>query len=173
MSAKPRRQSPLSATVSRSTRNGTALPQKAPAAMAPAAQVSAPLAVQSAAPVAASLPMTLPAPPKPGKRKPVRDSFTMPPEDHALIGLIKARALKLGHPAKKSEVLRAGLKALAAMDDFALRAVLQAVPPLKTGRPAKADQEGGKADKPKGKAKAKSKAKAKDKAGIPAGSATS
>jgi hypothetical protein len=36
-------------------------------------------------------------------------------------------------------VLRAGLKVLTAMDDAALQAVLQAVPPLKTGRPKKAE----------------------------------
>jgi hypothetical protein len=82
------------------------------------------------------------------KVKPVRDSFTMPPDDHALIGQIKQRALKLQHPAKKSEVLRAGLKALAAMDDRTLQAVLEAVPPLKTGRPKQADtKEQGKTSK--------------------------
>ena len=104
--------------------------RRAAPAPAPAASAAAP------APAAA---------PKAGKQKPVRDSFTMPPADHALIGQIKQRALKLQQPAKKSEVLRAGLKALAAMGDAALRAVLQAVPPLKTGRPKKAET----ADAPK------------------------
>jgi hypothetical protein len=95
-------------------------------------------AVIDAPPPAAAAPAPAPAP-KAGKQKPVRDSFTMPPADHALIAQIKQRALALRHPAKKSEVLRAGLKALAAMGDAALQAVLQAVPPLKTGRPKNAE----------------------------------
>ncbi|MEY4753322.1 MAG: hypothetical protein RJA44_997, partial [Pseudomonadota bacterium] len=37
--------------------------------------------------------------------------------------------------AKKSELLRAGIAVLAAMDDASLLSALQAVPPLKTGRP--------------------------------------
>jgi len=40
-------------------------------------------------------------------------------------------------PAKKSELLRAGLKALGAMPDAALKKALLAVPAIKTGRPAK------------------------------------
>jgi hypothetical protein len=50
---------------------------------------------------------------------------------------LKLRAAKLGRPVKKTELLRAGVKAIAAMQDTALLAVLQAVPSLKTGRPAK------------------------------------
>jgi hypothetical protein len=48
------------------------------------------------------------------------------------------RAGKGGIAAKKSEILRAGIKALAAMNDAAFAAALGAVPPIKTGRPAKA-----------------------------------
>jgi hypothetical protein len=40
-------------------------------------------------------------------------------------------------PAKKSELLRAGLKALAAMPDATIKKALLAVPSIKTGRPAK------------------------------------
>ncbi len=80
------------------------------------------------------------AAPKAPKEKPVRDSFTMPPAEYAVIAAIKQRALQLGHPAKKSEVLRAGLKTLAAMSDKVLLAALQAVPPLKTGRPSAKDK---------------------------------
>jgi hypothetical protein len=87
------------------------------------------------APLPAPRPVVQSAPKARGKVKPVRDSFTMPPDDHALIGQIKQRALQLQHPAKKSEVLRAGLKALASMTDAALKAMLESVPPLKTGRP--------------------------------------
>lgn len=43
-----------------------------------------------------------------GKAKPVRDSFTMPQADYALIDKLKERALAFRRPAKKSELLRAG-----------------------------------------------------------------
>ncbi len=71
------------------------------------------------------------------KAKLVRDSFTMPQPDFDLIATLKDRAIKFGRPAKKSEILRAGLKALAALDDASLRAVLDALVPIKTGRPTK------------------------------------
>jgi hypothetical protein len=50
---------------------------------------------------------------------------------------LKLRAAKLGRPAKKSEVLRAGVQALAGMGDAAFLAAVGGVPALKTGRPAK------------------------------------
>jgi hypothetical protein len=65
----------------------------------------------------------------------VRDSFTMPASEYALIGQLKHRAVALARPAKKSELLRAGLKLLAATGDAALLAALQATPTIKTGRP--------------------------------------
>jgi hypothetical protein len=68
----------------------------------------------------------------------VRDSFTMPQTDHDLIGILKTRALAFQHPVKKSELLRSGLHALAALDDAAFRSRLQALVPLKPGRPKKA-----------------------------------
>jgi hypothetical protein len=71
------------------------------------------------------------------KPKLVRDSFTIPKPEYAVIEALKLRAARLGHPAKKSEVLRAGIKALLAMSDEALLASLVAVPRVKTGRPAK------------------------------------
>ena len=69
------------------------------------------------------------------KPKLVRDSFTIPKDEYAGIDALKMRAAALSHPAKKSELLRAGLKALAGMSDSALRAALKAVPAIKTGRP--------------------------------------
>ena len=102
---------------------------------------TAPKAATPAAPAPIEAPASVVAPaPKAPKEKPVRDSFTMPPAEYAVIAAIKQRALKLGHPAKKSEVLRAGLKTLAAMSDKMLLAALQAVPPLKTGRPSAKDR---------------------------------
>jgi hypothetical protein len=49
---------------------------------------------------------------------------------------LKQRATKLAFPIKKSELLRAGIKALAAMTDQAFLAALQDVPAIKTGRPS-------------------------------------
>ena len=71
------------------------------------------------------------------KQKLVRDSFTMPQSDFALIEQLKTRALAMLRPAKKSELLRAGLQMLSASSDAALRAVLEALTPLKAGRPRK------------------------------------
>lgn len=73
------------------------------------------------------------------KVKLVRDSFSMPKNEYAAIDTLKARALGMQLVAKKSELLRAGLLALSAMDDASLRTMLSAVPTLKTGRPKKAE----------------------------------
>lgn len=72
------------------------------------------------------------------KPKLVRDSFTIPKIEYTVLDELKQRAAKAGAPAKKSEVLRAGIKALAAMSDAAFLATLLSVPALKTGRPAQA-----------------------------------
>ena len=71
------------------------------------------------------------------KPKLVRDSFTIPKEEYTVLANLKQRAGQLGSPAKKSELLRAGIKALAAMQDVAFMAALKVVPSIKTGRPAK------------------------------------
>jgi hypothetical protein len=84
----------------------------------------------------APAPAPAPAPEaKPTKRKLVRDSFTIPADEYETIALLKQRAVALGRAAKKSEVLRAGLKVLSQMADKALHAALAAVPEVKTGRP--------------------------------------
>lgn len=75
---------------------------------------------------------------KPKKPKLMRDSFTIPKAEYAVIESLKQRAALGGRPAKKSELLRAGLKALAAMDDPGFMAAVGQVPTIKTGRPAKA-----------------------------------
>lgn len=72
---------------------------------------------------------------KPKKAKLVRDSFTIPKAEYNVLEGLKLRSIKMGKPAKKSEILRAGIKALAAMSDNALAAALVAVPTIKTGRP--------------------------------------
>jgi hypothetical protein len=77
-------------------------------------------------------------PPKVKKPKLVRDSFTIPKDEYAALSELKQRSAKLAQPVKKSELLRAGIKALAALSDKALLAALKAVPPIKIGRPKKA-----------------------------------
>jgi hypothetical protein len=76
---------------------------------------------------------------KPVRPKLVRDSFTIPKAEYAALALLKQRAVKLERPAKKSEILRAGIKALAAMTEEAFVAALDAVPAIKTGRPKSAE----------------------------------
>lgn len=70
------------------------------------------------------------------KVKLVRDSFTIPKPEYLILDNLKLRAADLKHPVKKSELLRAGIKALDAMTDVNLLAALKAVPMLKTGRPS-------------------------------------
>jgi hypothetical protein len=79
---------------------------------------------------------SVPAAPKRKKPKLVRDGFTMPEADYALLGALKKRALRAGHEVKKSELLRAGLRALAAMPDAAYIGALEGVERIKPGRPA-------------------------------------
>ncbi|MCU7375196.1 hypothetical protein PEC18_31360 [Paucibacter sp. O1-1] len=73
--------------------------------------------------------------PKPAKVKLVRDSFTMPSDEYAVLAVIKQRALAKAHPVKKSELLRAGVKLLEGLSDAALLRTLKGVPTIKTGRP--------------------------------------
>jgi hypothetical protein len=74
-------------------------------------------------------------PAKTKKPKLVRDSFTIPKDEYEVIDSLKIRAGKLGQAVKKSELLRAGVKALAAMSDIQFKAAMSNVPTIKTGRP--------------------------------------
>ncbi len=76
-------------------------------------------------------------PPKARKVKLVRDSYAMPETEYARIGELKQRLAALGTPAKKSELLRGGIAALAALNDAELKAVMGRVTRIKTGRPSK------------------------------------
>jgi hypothetical protein len=78
-------------------------------------------------------------PAKVKKPKMVRDSFTMPKAEFVVIESLKVRAAALKVPTKKTELIRAGIKALAAMSDTAFLSAVRAVPNLKTGRPAKGE----------------------------------
>lgn len=72
------------------------------------------------------------------KPKLVRDSFTIPKLEYVVLEALKQRATKLTRSVKKSELLRAGIKALAAMSDAAFLSALEKVPAIKTGRPTSA-----------------------------------
>ena len=90
-------------------------------------------------PVAVATPkkpaMARPAiPPRP---KLVRGSFTMTEGDFAVIAALKSKALGAKRAAKKSELVRAGLRVLGALDAKALVAALDQLEAIKTGRPRK------------------------------------
>jgi hypothetical protein len=129
----------------------TAAPKRSPrktsavkkAAAAPLKAAKAPLktklspkaAAPAKAPTVVNKPVKLEKVKKP---KLIRDSFTIPKLEYVVLDALKERAGKLARSAKKSELLRAGIKALAAMPDAAFLAALAAVPTIKTGRPAAA-----------------------------------
>jgi hypothetical protein len=73
--------------------------------------------------------------PRNGADKVIRDSFTIPDGEYALISGIRKRCMKAGVSANKSEVLRAGLAVLNAMQDRELVKVFEGLARVKTGRP--------------------------------------
>lgn len=123
------------------SKTATAKPAAAkPAASKPAASkpvasktTTKPLAAKKAEKVKAEKPSKEKTP----KLKMERDSFTMPKTEYAQFHVLKERLNKLGQPAKKSELLRAGIMQLSAMTDAALKAAMNKVPAIKTGRPKK------------------------------------
>lgn len=96
---------------------------------------------KAAKPVKAEKPVKSEKPAKAERGKKVqlvRDSFTMPENEYAVIATLKKRLQGAGAAAKKSELLRAGIALLANMKDAELVAALARVEKIKTGRPAKA-----------------------------------
>jgi hypothetical protein len=73
----------------------------------------------------------------PVREKVIRDGFTMPAGDYALIAQVQAVCLQAGLPVTKSAVLRAGLHALCQMAPEDLKQCLLALEKVKTGRPTK------------------------------------
>jgi hypothetical protein len=127
-------------------------PAKKPAAKKVTPMKTAATAVKPAATPTKALVAKKSAPKKTAAKKPTkttakkaktekvkmeRDSFTMPKDEYAQITLMKARLIAMGQPAKKSELLRAGIKLLAAMSDNTLKTTLAKIPVIKTGRPNK------------------------------------
>ena len=76
-------------------------------------------------------------PAKAKKVKLVRDSYAMPDNEYAQIGVLKKRLSGLGSDVKKSELLRGGIAVLAALSDAELKAAMGRVERIETGRPAK------------------------------------
>src|SRR3972149_6814459 len=71
-------------------------------------------------------------PKKEHKKKVVRDSFTMPQSEYQKIAEIKDICLKAGLHVKKSEVLRAGLKALCKQNAAQLKQSLLGLEKIRT-----------------------------------------
>jgi hypothetical protein len=127
-----------SASVAAKRKPAAAPAKKAAPAVKKAAPAAKPAAaVKKKAPAKAAKPVVAAKPAKTKKPKMVRDSMTMPKAEYAVLAELKLRATKLARPVKKTELLRAGIKALAAMSDASFIVALKAVPSLKTGRPSK------------------------------------
>jgi hypothetical protein len=75
------------------------------------------------------------SPGKGGVGKVVRDSFTMPEEDYALIERVRHLCLKKMMVVNKSEVLRVGVQLLNALPEKEIVERIKALPKVKTGRP--------------------------------------
>ncbi len=71
------------------------------------------------------------------KPKLVRDSFTMPEAEYAVLGIVKKNCLKAGIEVKKSQLLRIGLALLNQVDQAGLKKMIAELPALKAGRPKK------------------------------------
>lgn len=129
-----------------------AVPTKAvPAKVAPT-RAGLKATVKAAAKALAKPPARKPAPKAAGKPAPrppvverapvqdtrpalVRDSFTMPEQEYAVLLEVKQACLRAGIDVKKSELLRIGVALLGQLDVATLQGVLTALPQLKTGRP--------------------------------------
>lgn len=66
-----------------------------------------------------------------------RGRFSMPAAEFSQIATLKARALSLGRPAKKNELLRIGLSLAAMLADETLVVALDQLEPIKTAKPKK------------------------------------
>ncbi len=118
----------------------TAVQPKVAAKATRPARPKPPTTAPKKAPAPAKASPAAPSAVKPAKEKKVkvvRDSFTLPKTELLQIADMKKRAMAMGVEVKKSELIRAGLRALSAMTDASFKKALGAVPTIKTGRPAK------------------------------------
>lgn len=105
-----------------------------------------PAASQPKAPARKAAPAKKPATAKPmadaakdkqRKTKLVRDSFTMPEAEYAVLGRVKKACISAGVEVKKSQLLRIGLALLDRTDLPSLKGLIAGLAPLKAGRPKK------------------------------------
>lgn len=101
---------------------------------APAKKSAVKAAPRARKPVAAPPPVER-APAQETRPALVRDSFTMPEGEYAVLLQVKQACLRAGIDVKKSELLRIGVALLGQLDVATLQGVLAALPQLKTGRP--------------------------------------
>lgn len=120
------RTSKAAAAETAAAKTAKALPAK------PAGRKSPPVARKSQ-----STPVSAKSPDKEKPKKPrlVRDSFTMPENEHAALGEVKKACLKAGFAVKKSELLRVGVALVKQMEVGRLKIVIDSLPQLKAGRP--------------------------------------
>ncbi|WP_299540307.1 hypothetical protein [uncultured Herbaspirillum sp.] len=76
-------------------------------------------------------------PVKAKKVKQVRDSFTMPENEYAVLAQVKKSCLKAGVEIKKSDLLRIGVSLIKNLKIAELKDILGSLTPLKVGRPKK------------------------------------
>lgn len=133
--AKPAAKTPaMKAVPARSTPAKSTKPAVKEAAKAAAKSLATPVPKRAPRKTAAA-----PAPARdlPAAARPVlvRDSFTMPEQEYAVLAEVKQACLRAGVDVKKSELLRIGVALLGQVDIATLKSVLAALPQLKTGRP--------------------------------------
>jgi len=140
-------ESAIKVPVKVATKSAAKVVAKAPAK--PAAKVATKAPVKLAAkstnvakssakkPAAANKPVVVAAPAKEKVKKPklVRDSFTMPEAEYAVLSEVKKACIAAGIEVKKSQLLRVGLVLLKKTPVSALKTLVEELPPLKAGRP--------------------------------------
>ena len=102
-----------------------------------AKQAPTPLVKLAATPAAKPMAASATAITATAELKVVRDGFTMPQSDYDMLKALKIQCLAGGLAVKKSELLRAGVQALAAMRTEQLIEKLRALPEIKAGRKKK------------------------------------
>lgn len=65
----------------------------------------------------------------------IRDTFSLPPTDYALLEQLRTRAISLGQVINKSEFVRAGLRALIDMPEPEFSQAIVKIEKIKLGRP--------------------------------------
>ena len=124
---------PVAKAVAKPALKASAKPA-APPPVKPARKAAAKPAAQ-AVPTPAAAPEADAGRDKVRKAKLVRDSFTMPEQEYAVLGQVKKACIKAGFEIKKSELLRIGVALISQLDMATLQKVLASLPQLKTGRP--------------------------------------